>query len=390
MTVSALKEIESCPRRWALMSADYPDLWAKRGYPPRLLVAGLRGNVVHIALETVAKALSRAGCTSVHDGRAVQVMRDLGGYSKVLNDCVHLVQEQLTSNPRAAKMLDAALRSLRCQIPEMRAQAQGLLNRVNLHAATAETTSHPTGRGRLGPGTYTELELRAPGIGWRGRADVVTVSEASCEILDFKTGVCDESHVFQIRVYALLWSRDLELNPSSRRADKLTLAYEGASVHIDAPTPSELESLESELIDRRKAATADVGRRPPEARPSVDNCRFCSVRQLCEDYWQSQRFVGPDAGAPDASFADLEVSIGRRHGNSSWDATVKKSCAAPEGASILLRMATPSPEIREHDRIRVLDAHLSEIGKGEGQPAVATLTSVSEVFLAQQPAGPIG
>lgn len=36
MSVSTYAEIEECPRRWALSSAEYPELWGGRGYPPKL------------------------------------------------------------------------------------------------------------------------------------------------------------------------------------------------------------------------------------------------------------------------------------------------------------------------------------------------------------------
>src|SRR6185312_12568017 len=73
LTFSALKEIEACPRRWALASANYPDLWEDYGYPPRVQLQALFGTVVHAVLETVTRELVGAGCSSVHDASAVEV-----------------------------------------------------------------------------------------------------------------------------------------------------------------------------------------------------------------------------------------------------------------------------------------------------------------------------
>src|SRR5882724_3317719 len=112
LSVSSLGEIEACPRRWALASADYPELWDRPGYPPRLFIASLKGSVVHLALETVTKALARAGCRSVQDADAVQVMRGLGGYTKLISDCIQRALNRFADNPRAAPMLEIALRSL--------------------------------------------------------------------------------------------------------------------------------------------------------------------------------------------------------------------------------------------------------------------------------------
>src|SRR2546430_2535646 len=39
MSVSTLRELEACPRRWALSSARYPEIWDRVGYPPKLNIA---------------------------------------------------------------------------------------------------------------------------------------------------------------------------------------------------------------------------------------------------------------------------------------------------------------------------------------------------------------
>src|SRR5262249_34384015 len=161
-------------------------------------------------------------------------------------------------NPRTASMTDVALRSLRSRIPEMRAEAQILLRRIRLHGdvGTSGIQSAQKGRSRmpLGPGVYAELELRVPRIGWRGITDLLILSDDSCEIVDFKIGAPDEEHRFQLRVYALLWSRDSELNPTGRLVDKLTLSYSGGDVRIDPPTSADLDALENELVRRRCGA----------------------------------------------------------------------------------------------------------------------------------------
>ena len=85
MTVSTLLDIEACPRRWALSSADYPDLWSGRGYPARVHIGAVRGSVAHLVVETVMRDLVQAGCSSAQDGAAVQVMKARGGYTRVVS-----------------------------------------------------------------------------------------------------------------------------------------------------------------------------------------------------------------------------------------------------------------------------------------------------------------
>lgn len=134
MTVTTLAEIEACPRQWALNAAEYAGLWAGRGYPPRVQLRALAGTVVHLVLERITMAFVRAGCPSVHDAAAPEVMRNLGGYSKVVNDCIDRVLERLATNPRTTSVIDYASRSLRAQVPDLRARADDVLS-----CATAAT-----------------------------------------------------------------------------------------------------------------------------------------------------------------------------------------------------------------------------------------------------------
>ena len=67
MSVSSLRAIESCPRRWALSTASYPDLWRGIGYPPRIQRSWLMGSVVHLAIERIVRRLAQANCGSLSD-----------------------------------------------------------------------------------------------------------------------------------------------------------------------------------------------------------------------------------------------------------------------------------------------------------------------------------
>src|SRR5438128_6167766 len=101
MTVTTFGEIDACPRRWALCAADYPDLWGGRGYPSRIQIHALAGSVVHLALETITKHLIRVGCPSVEHPSATVALKELGGYTKVVHDCIDRVLERFAKNPRA-------------------------------------------------------------------------------------------------------------------------------------------------------------------------------------------------------------------------------------------------------------------------------------------------
>lgn len=381
MTFTTLTEIESCPRRWALGAAHYPGLWSGRGYPPRVQLSALSGTVVHLALELITRALIRAGCPSLQDPAALRVMKDLGGYTKVVNECIDRVLDLLARSPRAQHVLEFAARLLRAQVPELRTRAQTMLCRVRLprfHFQPAESPT-PKARSPLPPGAFSEIELRAEQIGWKGKADLLLLSSDACEIADFKTGAPHEEHQFQIRVYAFLWSRDADLNPDGRRAGRLSLAYVSGDVEVAAPTESELHDLEVLLVARREAAHRAVSHHPPEARPDAQRCRYCAVRHLCVEYWtpETQRRMAQER--EDRRFGDVEVTIIGRHGPSSWDARVVVSRDLEPGKVAVIR-ASSDLELCDGNRLRILDAAVTVDDEDDTQPAVVTLGKLSEIY----------
>jgi len=389
MSVTTLLEIEACPRRWALMAAPYPTLWSGRGYPPRITVASLGGTVVHLAIERITRAFVEAGCSSSAEPAAVQVMRALGGYTGILNDCIQVVHTRVLSNPRASRIGDQITRSLRAQVPELRSRTQALISTVQVNDGLGAGSQHArpsstgtpalpgAGRAPLTAGAYSELELRVPSLGWKGRTDLLVLTEKSCHLTDFKTGAMDQAHDFQLQVYALLWSRDSELNPSGRRADRLTVAYSSGQREVPAPTDVKLQELEREIVERRDAAVSALSRVPPAARPTAENCGYCSARQLCGEYWEWQ-LQSPTGQENNDSFGDLEVTIARRHGPASWDATAEASARFPRGRAILLR-TSDDLQLRPGQRLRILNAGFG-VGLKDEEPAVVTLGSFSEIF----------
>jgi len=382
MTFTTLLEIEACPRRWALLSADYPTLWSGRGYPPRVSLGALGGTVVHLALERITSAFVEAECKSSADAAAVQVMRALGGYTNVLNDCIEVVQTRVESNPRASRIGDQVIRSLRAQIPELRTRTQALVSTLRIADELPARSQHAepsmgATRSPLATGAYSELELRVPSLGWKGRTDLLVLTDRSCHLTDFKTGAPDDAHDFQLQVYALLWSRDSELNPTGRRADGLTIAYSNGLREVAVPTDARLQELEREVVTRREAAVLAVSRNPPEARPTEDNCLYCAARHLCGEYWTSNA-KAHQGSELESGFGDLELTVTGRHGPASWDGVANASKRLPRGGPVLLR-TTHELQLQRGQRLRILDAGFSVRGD-ESEPVVVTLGSMSEAF----------
>ncbi len=385
MSVSMHTEIDECPRRWALNAAEYPELWSGRGYPPKLQVAALAGSVVHLALEIITKQLTRAGVPSLSDPSAPQVLRELGGYTRVVEECVERILKRYVDNPRAGALMEHAQRTLRGQVPALRARVQSMLSRLRLPMGAPAVpvpsmpkSSGPPPRLPLANGTYPEVEVRAKSIGWKGKVDLLVLDEDACEITDFKTGAADEAHKFQVRAYAVMWRLDDELNPSERLVDRLVLTYETQNVDVAPPSASEIDDLGRELLARRQAAEAALAAHPPPARPNTESCRYCGVRQLCDVYWAS----AIQAVSDDGRFGDIELKITGRHGPTSWDAVVVRARDLPAKTAALLRLQQPE-EFKAGTCLRVLDGAIARNSEDDAAPVIVTLGVLSEVYYEQ-------
>lgn len=385
MSVSTHAEIDECPRRWALGAAEYRHLWSGRGYPPKLQLAALAGSVVHLALEIIARELGRAGVPYLNDPSATQVLRELGGYTRVVEECVDRILERFADNPRALPLMEHAKRTLRGQVPTLRARVQSMLTRVRLRNgaqpapdASAGNKAPATQRGALTNGTYAEVVLRAKTIGWKGKADLLVVADDACEITDFKTGAADDSHTFQIRVYATLWRLDGELNPSGRLVDRLVLSYESHDVEVTPPSSREIVELGEELLARRQACETALVANTPVARPSAVNCRYCGVRQLCDAYWAG----ATQAVTSDGRFGDIELQLTGRHGPTSWEAVVTRAQHWPKETPALLRLQQPQ-EFKMGSRVRVIDGALARDPEDKGALAIVTLGLFSEAYIVE-------
>lgn len=386
MTFSRLLDIEACPRRWALSSADYPEIWTHRGYPDRPRIEKLIGGVVHYAIELITKALVRANCSSLQDPKTIYVLKEMGGYTQIINNCLVQILSGYEENPRAYHILPTLMRIIHSRIADMRVRVQILLSKVNLNPVSNKKQDHKFNSDHKKPlniGSHAEIKLKADDLGWIGIADLINISDSQCEIVDFKTGNPDEKHILQLQIYNLLWMYDTEFNPSSRPVTRLTILYINESVNVTPLLPEEIQAFKTEVVKRTRLALSSLENRTPQARPNLKNCQFCGVRQLCSEYWDI-RTQASLAQENDTSteFNDIEVTIMGRRGPLSWDATVEVSrnlSRCPQ--QIVIQTSTDKPIIKVGSRVRILGAHFSCIGEGNAQTVVANVGNASEIFL---------
>ena len=367
---SALDEVALCPRRYALSRASYPDLWDRPGYPERVSEAALLGAVIHESVEVVLRELNQAGCDSLAEARAVEVIRRLGGYSEIATHALDGQLRKLAPNPRMSPRVDRLRQGASSRLTEMRRAIQTLVSRSPLTpprpGADSVRPAEQRFDGRLTVGMHPETTLSAREDRFTGRIDLVAVYPEHTDIVDFKTGDHSERHERQIQLYGLLWMLDDVANPRRRPIRSLTLGYVDG-LRAVAP-PDDWEALRIGLREEILAADEVVRERWPRASPAA-HCWHCPVRQLCDEYWEST-FVNRD---PEAILTDAAVRVLSRHGPSSWNGTL-----VPDGTTVLLRSSTEDAVFELEREVRILDLVVAKAEDFEGQ--ILTLTHSSEVF----------
>jgi hypothetical protein len=358
----------------------YPDLWSHWGYPPRPSLPALVGDVVHGVFEVLLRSFRAKGCTSLADPSAVGVLRELGGYTKLVEQGIEDQLGKLAENPRVGDRLGQLRTALRVKVPEIRQRVQAVIARTPFQSAgTGPTGGDAEQRGALTLGFHPEVELRAPELRLAGRADLLHLELDGCDITDYKTGAPDPHHADQLRRYALLWTRDLEINPTSLPVRHLILAYPSKDVAVEPPTATELDQLAVDTAAKIKTAETALQERPPPAYPEPTMCGFCGVRQLCEDYWMGlPKLRASSQVGSDPDWFDFEGTVIERNGPRSW-----LVAPARGETTLLLRTTAESVPFNVGDHLRLLDLH-RDIDLESTLP-IGMLSHVSEVFVVQLP-----
>lgn len=346
MNFHYLVRAEQCPRSAALRNATYSQLWNRRGYPDKPSLAGLSGMVMHRAIARIVRALADKGIASFEDPRSVAILKNLGGYSKVIAEAVTDVFHALAGNPRFDLISSSSLSRLNNRLPAIREQVQLQLSRLKwklqpppIDLTDVDTDTVAVERVRLDQGTHFEVELRHPGIKWRGFADLIELRDDLCTIEDFKSGEPSEDHSLQLQIYALLWSHDEELNPTKAAVDKLIICYPNGSriVPYDKKTGNKLAL---ELQARTKAVRKAVSGPESQANLDAERCSRCDVRHLCTAYWTENRPANTGGvRAEGVQLDDIQLTLRTRKAQNTWSAECKLSNHVQIGSTVLLRWA---------------------------------------------------
>jgi hypothetical protein len=371
---SSIAQARACPRQWALMNGKYPAVWDGRGYPPKPSESALVGQVLHSCLEEVVWSFKRLNCLSARDPRSVEALRSCGGYSTLIRKAIERVLDPMRENPRMSHRVDDLRESLVRRSSELRSRVQMLVSKVDLGPHQGEASVEPfrtsSYGGELGPGSYAELRLTALSLRMTGVADLVRVTEEACQIFDYKSGSEHDHHETQLHTYQTLWTHDTARNSSGRSVDRMEIIYPARTRSVRPLGESEMDIFAASL--RRQVADADgaVTARPPEAIVTSDNCEFCPVRHLCDDYWESELV----AVLPEDGFSDAQLVIEEERGERTWRVRHEAS-----DVSTLMQAPSSLDDFQAGDVLRVLNAAAAPAEVDE--PPLLNLTRASEYYV---------
>jgi PD-(D/E)XK nuclease superfamily len=382
-----LIEVETCPRRVALRSANYPDVWNKTGYPPKPQVAAIVGQIVHATVGTIVTTLRSRGAASVREPDAISILRELGGFSKIISRVVTEVLDRIADNPRLHST-DRLQSEILRRLPHIREKVQALLSRAVWPSDTIGQMETPSDlRQALAVGPHFEILLKSSILKWRGVADLIDIRPSQVSIVDFKTGEPSPHHAEQIRTYSLLWARDCDANPLGARATDLVLSYPTGNVAISAPNEAELRTLESDLLARTASAKTAMRAAQPPAQIALEHCSQCDVKHLCTDYWipGSRKVLALESRA---EFDDVELLVEERLSEQSWRCKCLLATHVPINSSVLLRIghdnATLAAGLETNSTFRVVGALVSHV---EQASLIISIVGNSELFrVPQRPA----
>lgn len=345
---TTLDEVAACPRRWQLLHSRWGEY---ERFPVRLHPAAIEGQIVHEALDRLARACGMRGNPPFGSplfAEATEEANFFGGFAAAITDW----QARLAFHPRPGPPF------------RLRASAQELANRaVRLfreqyrpgnRAIAKAPTNASDGAGNLvamlhAKRSLTEVRIRHATLPFVGILDRVWLGDDGIEIVDFKTGKPSEAHRAQLIRYATLWWRMTSQAPVRVRAQYL----DGDQAW--AVDPTSLAAFEEGIRVLIADLTDILSLRPASALPGP-NCQRCPVRARCAEGWaQCANVVLAKAGG------DIQLKVATApgpHGFLGVDNQGKEVAVVYEAA-----IAALLPLFRGGEAVRIVDGVWRETSK---------------------------
>jgi hypothetical protein len=353
-------------------------VWDGRGYPPLVTESQLKGSVVHLVIERITGALRESGVQDLESDVGISVLRQLGGFQGLISDAIGVTLKRNEDNPRFSPHAARAKRDLERSVPQMRNYIKARLLTLALHHGGGAPLPAPSSDGRLGLGLRTEVFLSVSSLRLHGVVDLIDVQHDYVRIIEYKSGDPSPSHADQVRMYEVLWAEDMAKNPEATPIRNIILQYPQQSQEMSPFSEGEMRSFRVDLVKRIDRAFAAISSPRPSANVAPDTCRYCDVRHLCDEYWQSARKAMEVTAE---GIKDLEAVFGNQHGAHTWNVRTSGPREEPALLSLSDSASVGRLSLLSGLRYRLLGVYV----QGPSEPGEATQPQIivgqfSEVF----------
>ena len=115
-SASTLKEVEECPKRFALRRASFPEIWSRTGFPNRISTAQVKGIVVHEVVSKIMNSLQNS--SELPEISVLTFLKERGGYLELLKITLEKELLSVSSNPRARLMVESIKQEILSDLSE--------------------------------------------------------------------------------------------------------------------------------------------------------------------------------------------------------------------------------------------------------------------------------
>ena len=369
-SASTLNEVEECPKRFALRRASFPEIWSRAGFPNRISAAQVKGIVVHEVVSMIMNSVQNS--SELAETSVMSFLKERGGYLELLKIVLEKELLSANSNPRAELMVESIKREILSDLSELRGQVQYFVKEsINkLPAASSRVENEEINE--MAPTTFqispinSEYKIVDSEFPIEGYLDLLLTNEVIDHIIDYKTSkTIHDEYWDQLSLYAWLWYRSAK---NLRKGDCRIEVISGANLSESRIIKIEdLPTIQMNVLDRienaEQSITGEIA-----AKPSIDSCKFCSVKVLCNPYWNMN-----ENQSTEAKWSDMRIrTIGSLGGNA-WSVSI----LSDDTPAMLIVGDRDDGSIEIGQELRLLNAYKNE---DEETGVVIRLSQNSEIF----------
>lgn len=369
-SASTLNEVEECPKRFALKRASFPEIWSRAGFPNRISAAQVKGIVVHEVVSMIMNSVQSS--SELPEISIMSFLKQRGGYLELLKITLEKELRSASSNPRAELMVESIKREVLADLSELRGQIQYFVkesvNKVpeistrleNLERSVKDTTTLQI------PAINSEYKIVDSEYPIEGYLDLLLTNEDIDHIIDYKTSkTIHDEYWDQLSLYAWLWYRSTK---NLKKGDCRIEVVSGGNLSESRVIKVEdIPSIQINVLDRIQSAEHSITGEII-AKPSVDSCRFCPVKVLCDSYWNMN-----ENQSSDGKWSDLRIKTLGSLGGNAWSVSILS-----DGSSAMLIIGDRDDgSIEAGQEFRLLNVFKNE---DEETGVVIRLSQNSEIF----------